>query len=131
MPDARARAVRLLPLALGLFALALPACYYPVDTTGYETVELVPEPRENFSSDEEYWGAFESMTREALLTAKPGTIFLFPSGTWPMSDELSVDVSHTTEARPRRRNHRDPPRRRKGLDVGRLTQLARVHPLQG
>src|SRR5512134_3153198 len=76
--------------SLLLLLLALPAlaalgpsmCWPHYDFPGYRVVRLTPGPDLEFRA------------REALLTAKPGTIVEFPAGSWEFGDELNVPVSH-------------------------------------
>jgi parallel beta-helix repeat protein len=57
-------------------------CFPRLDFPTYRVVRLEPGP------DLEY------RAREALITAKPGTIVEFPAGNWEFTDELDVPVSH-------------------------------------
>lgn len=73
----------LLLLALPAMAALGPSMCWPNYTfPGYRVVHLTPGPDLEFRA------------REALLTARPGTIIEFPAGNWEFTDELSVPTSH-------------------------------------
>lgn len=79
----RAKPFLLILLALpALAALGPGACFPRLTFPGYRVVRLTPGPDLEFRA------------REALLTAKPGTILEFPAGNWEFTDELIVPVSH-------------------------------------
>lgn len=88
-PLGRSRLSRIKPHLL-LLLLAMPAlaalgpsmCWPNYTFPGYRVVSLPPGPDLEFRA------------REALLTARPGTIIEFPAGNWAFTDELNVPVSH-------------------------------------
>lgn len=79
----RAKSILLFLMLLPLAASMGPgACWPRIDFPDYRVVRLAPGPDLEFRA------------REALLTAKPGTILEFPAGNWEFTDEIIVPVSH-------------------------------------
>jgi parallel beta-helix repeat protein len=77
---------RLRPL-LALLALVLaagPACDLAPDYASYQVVPVPADPL----------ATFETRLRDTLLSVKPGTIVELPAGTFPITNELSLAVSH-------------------------------------